>query len=92
MTERTYGDTKDCRGCRNWSEMVASCSGGGPIEALCLSQTGERRGKWVTGRTTCAAWQSGHYGAIDEPGQDPTIYEENAEPDGDAGEFYDAEG
>ena len=35
----------ECQTCRFWSEMVAQSIGGGPGEALCLSQTGPRKSK-----------------------------------------------
>jgi hypothetical protein len=68
MSHRTYGETRDCRGCRFWSEMIAQ--GGGDrigVEALCLSDDGPKAGEYTTARATCAAWKSGHHGAIDEP-------------------------
>ncbi len=64
---RTFGETKDCNGCRFWSEMIAKAEGGGPVEALCLSDTGPNKGKYVSGRATCEAWASGHHGAVDDP-------------------------
>jgi len=67
MSDRTYGETKDCRGCRFWSEMIAMCNGGGPVQAMCLSDNGPRKGKYTSGRQTCEAWKSGHLGAIDDP-------------------------
>lgn len=67
MSDRTYGETKDCRGCRFWSEMVAQAIGGRGVEALCLSGTGPKASKYTSARTTCDAWKSGHHGAIDDP-------------------------
>jgi len=67
MTHRTYGQTKDCKGCRYWSEMIAMADGGGPIKAMCLSTDGPRNGQFVTGHQTCTDWKSGHYGAVDDP-------------------------
>ena len=64
---RTYGETQDCFGCRFWSEMVAQSVGCGPIEAICLSGDGSLAGKYTTGRKTCSAWKSGHFGAVDDP-------------------------
>lgn len=63
---RTYGETKDCRGCRFWSEMIARAVGDGPVQALCLGD-GKFAGKYVAGRQTCDAWKSGHLGAVDDP-------------------------
>lgn len=64
---RSYGETRDCRGCRYWSEMVAQSIGCGPVQALCLAAAGPLSGKYTTGRQTCAAWKSGHLGAVDDP-------------------------
>jgi hypothetical protein len=66
MSHRTYGETKNCKGCRYWSEMIARSIGGGPVQAMCLSG-GPLDGKDVCGHQTCSAWTSGHHGAIDEP-------------------------
>lgn len=66
MSDRTYGDTRNCAGCRYWSEMIAQSIGCGPVQALCLSD-GTLKGKYTTGRQTCESWASGHHGAIDEP-------------------------
>lgn len=74
MSDRTYGETKDCAGCRYWSEMLAQCQGGGPIKAVCLHPTGPNRMVYTTAKRTCSSWASGHLGAIDEPGQDPDAY------------------
>lgn len=64
---RTMGETRDCRGCRFWSEMIAQSIGGGPVQALCLSEGGPFKGKYTSGRQTCDAWKSGHLGAVDDP-------------------------
>ena len=64
---RTYGETKDCRGCRYWSEMLAKCEGGEPVVAMCLAPDGPHEGKYKSARMTCSAWKSGHYGAVDDP-------------------------
>jgi hypothetical protein len=55
-----------CDTCRFWSEMMAQ-SIGGVVEAMCLSGTGPRAGKYTTVRMTCEAWKSGHHGSVDEP-------------------------
>jgi hypothetical protein len=79
MNHRTYGDTKDCAGCRYWSEMIAKCNGG-PVEAMCIAPVGSpKRIGYTTGRGTCTAWASGHDGAIDEPDSDPDRYETEQE-------------
>ena len=69
MMDRTYGETRNCAGCRFWSEMVAKCEGGGSVQALCLAD-GPLSGKYTIGRQTCTVWASGHYGAVDSPGED----------------------
>jgi hypothetical protein len=69
---RTLGQTGNCAGCRFWSEMVARAAGGtdnpaGALEALCLSEDGPLKGQYTTERMSCAAWKSGHHGAVDDP-------------------------
>ena len=77
MDHRTYGETKNCKGCRYWSEMIAQVMGGGPVQAMCIApQSAPMRTKYTTGSQTCSSWASGHLGAIDEPGQDPRAYDE----------------
>lgn len=77
MYHRTYGETKNCKGCRYWSEMIAQAMGGGPVQAMCLAQKpAPLSGRFTTSSHTCNAWASGHLGAIDEPGQDPRAYDE----------------
>ncbi len=76
MSERTFGETKDCRSCRFWSEMVAKAEGG-RVQALCLSPTSPRNGTYTHGRHTCPSWASGELGAVDEPGTDPARYDED---------------
>ena len=64
---RTYGETKNCAGCRYWSEMIAKCEGGGSVEAMCLSNTSPLTGKYTHAGRSCEAWESGHHGAVDDP-------------------------
>ena len=64
---RTYGETRNCAGCRFWSEMIAKCEGGGPVQALCLADSGPFKGKYTTARQKCDSWKPGHFGAIDDP-------------------------
>lgn len=67
MTARTFGQTRDCRGCRYWSEMIAFACGG-PLKAMCLGPEGQApRGEYKSGHETCKAWARGHLGAIDDP-------------------------
>lgn len=73
---RTFGETKNCAGCRFWSEMLAMCSGGGPVQAMCLAENGPQSGKYVSERQSCSAWKSGHHGAVDDP---PNYGEETRE-------------
>lgn len=63
---RTYGKTKNCAGCRYWSEMIAQSIGQG-VEALCLSDEGPFSGNYVSEWQKCQAWKSGHFGAVDDP-------------------------
>ena len=79
MDHRTYGETNDCKGCRFWSEMIAKADGGGPVVAMCLNSNSECRGQYKASFGKCAAWKSGEYGAIDEPGSDPSVYDAPAE-------------
>ena len=72
---RTYGETRNCKGCRYWSEMIAMAQGGGPVQAVCLSPDSTFKGKYTAGHQRCDKWASGHLGAIDEPGQDPLAYQ-----------------
>jgi hypothetical protein len=74
MSDRTYGETQNCAGCRYWSEMIARCNGG-PVEAMCINYVSPNNMKYTTARTTCGFWASGHLGAVDEPGQDPRAYD-----------------
>lgn len=70
MSNRSYGNTHDCRGCRYWSELIAMSGPetGGVLKALCLNPRGPRFSNYVAGRETCVLWASGHLGAVDEPG------------------------
>lgn len=81
MDHRTYGETRDCKGCRYWSEMVAKCDGGGPVQAYCLAPIGStpRARTYTHGSQTCDAWASGEDGAIDDPGSDPDRYQHDEE-------------
>lgn len=71
---------RSCSGCRYWSELIAisSC---GEVAAMCLNKEGPRYIDHTRGHDRCRAWQSGHLGAIDDPGQNPARYEiERQEP------------
>jgi hypothetical protein len=85
MDHRTYGETKNCKGCRYWSEMLAHCGAdtGGSVAAMCLSPDSPKKGIYTTSWMKCDRWASGHLGAVDEPGQDPRAYE--LETEGNSG-------
>lgn len=57
---RTYGETKNCNGCRFWSEMLAKAEGGGGVQAMCLAESGPFKGKYTFGSQKCDSWKSGH--------------------------------
>lgn len=74
MTARTFGQTRDCRGCRYWSEMIAFACGG-PLKAMCLGPEGQApRGEYRHGSDSCKAWAHGNLGAIDDPDLEPDAY------------------
>ncbi len=56
-----------CSSCRYWSDQLAQVKHG----VLYANYRGEYR----TGNQGCGGWQSGHLGAIDEPGSDPLRYD-----------------
>jgi len=65
---------KICETCRYWSERVAFCEGGGPLNALCLSRSSPQNSRYTTGGYTCDAWAKNTCGAVDDPsfeGTDP---------------------
>lgn len=68
---RSWGMTRDCKGCRFWSEMLARVDNG-TTKAACLAPAG--RGQFHPAGYTCTSWQSGELGAIDDPSGNP--YEE----------------
>ena len=74
---RTWGETQTCKGCRYWSEMIAKCEGGGPMQAYCLNGRSDRANSYTYGHDTCEAYKEGSLGAIDAPGGNP--YEDEAE-------------
>lgn len=47
--------SRDCKTCSAWSELIAKCEGGGPLEALCLHPRSSYRGRYTTGDTGCTA-------------------------------------
>jgi len=42
-----------CTTCSAWSELIAQCLGGGPVQALCLKPDSPMSGKYTTGRHGC---------------------------------------
>ncbi len=67
---RTWGETRTCKGCRFWSEMLAQ-SNGASVQAVCLASNSEHSGKFTPEHQSCGAWREGSLGAIDSPGGDP---------------------
>lgn len=66
---------KTCETCRFWSERVAYCMGGGPMNALCLAKDGPHSSKYTTGRQSCPKWREATCGAVDDPsGEAAMIY------------------
>jgi hypothetical protein len=55
--------------------MIAMSVGGGPVQAMCINKASPRYMAYVMPRERCAAWESGHLGAVDEPGDDPQRYQ-----------------
>jgi hypothetical protein len=72
MNHRTYGETENCKGCRFWSEMIARSQGDG-VAAMCINSEGSESGKYKFGSDKCESWKSGHYGAVDSPGESSEI-------------------
>lgn len=63
--------TDVCQKCRYWSEMIARAGGGttnptGAVEALCLSASGPKAGKYTTSAMTCSSFKVGE--VVDSPG------------------------
>lgn len=68
---RSWGGTRNCKGCRYWSEMVAQSVGGGPVQAMCLNQASPNRAKFTGPTRVCDQWTEGGLGAVDQPGGNP---------------------
>lgn len=47
--------------------MVAQSIGGRDVEALCLSEDGPAKGKYVVGSQVCSAFAKNTRGAVDDP-------------------------
>ncbi len=72
MEHRSYGETKNCKGCRFWSDMLAQ-SEAGTVTAMCINSDSPESGKYMAGWSKCTEWKSGHYGSIDSPGESEEI-------------------
>jgi len=70
MDHRTWGTTKNCKGCRFWSEMIAQANGNG-VEAYCLSDHTASPSGYTPAFHTCDGWEEGSEGAVDDPGGNP---------------------
>lgn len=75
--------SRRCSACRYWSDLMGKAVDG-VTYAVCLSpyqrDTTNKavalyRGEYRSGDQSCRGWQSGHLGAIDEPGSDPLRYD-----------------
>jgi hypothetical protein len=51
--DRTYGKTRDCRGCRHWSELYAKQIGRGPLNCRCLNANSPEYCKYMAPRDWC---------------------------------------
>jgi hypothetical protein len=67
---RSWGETKNCHGCRYWSERLAMSDGNG-LRAMCISADSPNKSKWMPKRGTCEKWDEGSMGAVDSPGGEP---------------------
>ena len=72
---RSWGKTRNCHGCRYWSEMIAKVEGG-VLSAMCICGDSPNNGRYTTRATHCSAWDEGSLGAVDQPGGDPYQQEE----------------
>lgn len=71
---RSWGETRNCHGCRYWSEMIAKSVGSG-MQAMCLGPGSPMRSQYTSKRQTCDKWDAGYLGAVDAPEGNP--YEVN---------------
>ena len=83
MNHRTYGETKNCKDCRFWSEMIAKSEGSGVV-AICISSDSKEKGKYKFGLDKCDEYKSGHHGAVDSPGESGEIIKLYNEDDKEA--------
>lgn len=56
-----------CENCRFWSQMCARSVGSGPIEALCLAEGGEKKGRFVPSDGSCGGFKLNYLGSVDDP-------------------------
>lgn len=62
--------SRNCEGCRFWSEMIAEAAPAG-VRALCLNDASGSFSTYTYGPDRCDQWQEGSLGAIDQPGGNP---------------------
>ena len=70
MQHRTYGKTRDCKGCRWWSEMLDKIDAG-QVKAMCINSKSCKSMDYTGGSETCDEWENGKFGAVDDPSIDP---------------------
>lgn len=73
---RSWGETKNCKGCRFWSEMIAKFDEGS-LQAFCLQPDSPHSNEYTQGFYKCNFWDEGSLGAIDDPGGNPYRQEQN---------------
>jgi len=68
--------SKICKTCRYWSDQIVRIEHPKRgMEACCLNVGQKFQGLWMSGNDRCGAWESGHLGAVDEPGFDTSLYQ-----------------
>jgi hypothetical protein len=63
---RPMESEKICDNCRHWSKLVVKIHKM-KIEAACLNRDGPFYSLFCRGDQCCPAWESGHWGVIDDP-------------------------
>lgn len=59
-----------CLDCRYWSDMIAKCDGGGPVQAMCLNKASRNYMKYTVDKVTCDGWSHAEAGfRVDSPGE-----------------------
>ena len=74
VRKRTYGKTRDCKGCRFWSEQNARVEGNKPLMALCLNRDSKYAYLFRAGNDWCHEWADGAGGAIDDPNSEYAVF------------------